>query len=213
MIRGIKGIIFDLDGTLLDTRLDLSHSVNYSLRMTNEKEVLLEDVVRNTGNGIRRLVYDSLGNKEKIEEALSYFNDYYSNHLMDYTKPYDGIIVLLNSLKQKGYKLAVVSNKKDELVQRLINHFFPDIFDYITGAKKNYKLKPEKDLIDLTLNNLNIKNDECVYIGDSLVDLNTALNSNLKHIICTYGFKEKKELEKYKIKLLVCKPLDVLNYL
>ena len=174
-----KGIIFDLDGTLVDTSLDLSNAVNYALTNNGYNPISKEEVILNTGDGMLNLVKRSLksDNESLIMKVYNDFKEYYSNHYLDYSIRYDGLLELINELKNKGYKLGVVSNKRDEFTNRIISTLYDGLFDYVTGEKEGLRLKPYPDLINLTLKELDLKKYEALFIGDSYTDYLTGVNS------------------------------------
>lgn len=211
----MKGVIFDLDGTLVDTIEDLKDSLNevlikYSLKTLNREETLAR-----VGSGIRNLVYSSIESDKNIskEDLYKEFLKVYSINVVNKTIPYEGIIDTLKELKRRGYKLGVVSNKKNGLVKVIVNKFFKGIFSFYTGERRGYKLKPNPDLVELCLNKIECSKDETYYIGDSQVDYLTGQNSSLKTILVSYGFRSRKILEELNPKIIVDKPNEILNYL
>lgn len=211
----MKGVIFDLDGTLVDTIEDLKDSLNevlikYSLKTLNREETLAR-----VGSGIRNLVYSSIESDKNIskEDLYKEFLKVYSINVVNKTIPYDDIIDTLKELKRRGYKLGIVSNKKNGLVKVIVNKFFKGIFSFYTGERRGYKLKPNPDLVELCLNKIECSKDETYYIGDSQVDYLTGHNSSLKTILVSYGFRSRKILEELNPKIIVDKPKEILNYL
>ena len=209
-----KAAIFDLDGTLLNTSIDLMNAVIHALKSLGFIEVAVDEVIKKTGRGIKKLIEDIIDTSdiEIVQKALSLFKDYYFNNCTIYTYEYDGIKDVLLSLKEKGTKLAVVSNKSQELTSKIISFYFDDIFDFILGEREGIKRKPERDMIDLTLKELNVKGEEVYYIGDSLIDLKTAENSNLDFLNVSYGFVEKEILKLNGSKIVLDEPKEILDY-
>lgn len=192
-----KLIIFDLDGTLCDTLLDLTSAVNYSLSKHNLplKNV---DFVRNAiGNGVEvlisRCIEDGFDN-DNYNEILTDFKVYYLNNYKNKTIPYSGVKETLIKLKNKGYLLAVCTNKLHEAALDIINDFFKDIFDMVLGSIPSLKKKPSPVMIEYILNKLNIKKDETIYIGDTNVDYEVAINSGVDFILVSYGYRKKDQL-------------------
>ena len=210
-----KAIVFDLDGTLLDTREDIALAVNFALKKNGLNEVSIEEVVKNTGRGNKNLIKDCAKtvDEEILNKIYQDFVLYYNEHYANKTKAYEGLIETLQVLKNKGYKMAVVSNKVDAITKSIVKYYFNDTFDYITGARDNIKLKPARDIVDIALSNLGVKTEDAVYIGDSLVDYATAVNSNMDSIIVSYGYVEKEELEKRGCPIIIDSPKDILNLL
>ena len=194
-----KLVIFDLDGTLIDTLEDLKNAVNHALIQQNLPKKSKEHVRISIGNGVNKLVARCMENGEDNPLYLTVLNDfrkYYSEHSLDNTFPYPGIDKVLKELKSNNYLLAVCTNKVDSIAKDIINGFFPRMFDYIQGDVDYLKKKPAKDMVEHILHQLNINKDECVYIGDTNVDEETALNSDIDYIIVDYGYRTTEELKK-----------------
>ena len=196
----MKYIIFDLDGTILDTLKDLANAVNYGLKSFNLPEKDLDFVRLAIGNGtkvlIKRCTPCDLSEEER-SKVFDVFKDYYFKHFIDNTKPYPGIYEILLKLKELGnIKLVVLSNKDDDLTKQLINKEFPRVFDIIQGSYIDKPRKPDPYLISKILNDNNIDKKDCLYVGDTNVDKETADNANLKYLLVNYGYRSKEELIK-----------------
>lgn len=186
-------VIFDLDGTLLDTLDDLTHSVNYSMSamgwpLRDKKEVRLF-----LGNGIRNLMQLSSPegiSEDEFEKAFKIFKEYYKEHNQDKTAPYEGVVQVMEHLKDKGIKMAIVSNKVHEAVLALRDKFFPYV-EVAIGDTPGMARKPAPDSCYKALELLGSTKEESVYIGDSEVDLLTAKNSGLDCITVLWGFRDK----------------------
>lgn len=205
-------VVFDLDGTILDTLKDLYEAVNYALSKSGEPLSTIQEVKKNVGNGIKNLVIKSLTDKSKLEEVFKDFKDYYQNHYKVFTSPYPNIIKTLTSLKEKGIKTAVISNKSNSIVNSLVEFYFKGLFDIALGETEGLPRKPDKAMFLYVLNALKIKESDTLYIGDSEVDILFANNSNVAYKIVTYGFRDKNMLEKLTDNL-IDNPLEVLKYL
>lgn len=193
-----KLIIFDLDGTLLNTLVDLRNSVNYAVKPYNYKEQSLEEIRIHIGNGVAKLVARSIPDAENnpnYRNILSEFKKHYAIHSEDNTSIYDGVRELLFNLKQEKYLLAVCTNKVTEIARPLVEKLFPNTFDFIQGDSPEINNKPSPDMINLTLDNLGVQKDNCMYIGDTDVDEQTAINSGLKYVLVTYGYRTENELK------------------
>lgn len=196
----MKYIIFDLDGTILDTLKDLANAVNYGLKSFNLPEKDIDFVRLAIGNGtkvlIKRCTPCDLSEEER-SKVFDVFKDYYFKHFTDNTKPYPGIYEMLLRLKELGnIKLVVLSNKDDDLTKQLINKEFPRVFDIIQGSYIDKPRKPDPYLISKILNENNIDKKDCLYVGDTNVDKETADNANLKYLLVNYGYRSKGELIK-----------------
>lgn len=190
-------LIFDLDGTLINTLEDLNNAVNHALMCFNYPTRILEETRRDIGNGVAKLIERSIPdgiNNPNYQKCLSIFKEYYVEHYCDKSFPYKEVKEVIATLKQKGYHLAVVSNKFDEGAKKLINLFFPNTFDYVQGHSPEVNYKPHSDMVNKVLKELNIKNEDAIYIGDTEVDYQTAKNSNLDCILVSYGYRNKKQL-------------------
>lgn len=205
--------IFDLDGTLLDTLQDLATSVNYALRQHHMPEHSIDDVRRFVGNGVRRLMERAVpeGTADPaFEAAFAAFREYYMEHSLDTTRPYDGIPELIHELKQRGCRMAVVSNKMMAATQELVHHFFPEIEVAIGEHEaEGIRKKPAPDTVFAAMKQLG--QGSAVYVGDSDVDLATARNSGLPCISVLWGFRDREFLLAHGATTFVERPMDILD--
>lgn len=192
-----KLIIFDLDGTLINSIEDLHISVNYSLKKNNYPLITLEHTRKSIGNGVAMLMKRSLPNNindEDYKKALNDFEDYYRIHKLDHTKPYDNMLTTLKTLKEKGFLLAVSTNKIEDAAKKIIDKYFEGVFITVCGDNNIRKKKPAPDSIIEIKRRINCDLKEIYYVGDSEVDYLTAVNSNCTPIIVSYGYRTKEEL-------------------
>lgn len=210
-----KAILFDMDGTLVDTVDDLAAALNFTLNKLGLPLKSRQEVQGYLGNGIVAMVELALpaNKKGKKEEASQIFKEYYKDHLADFTRPYEGIVELIAKLKQRNYRIAVISNKMQNALDALVHKFFGDSFEFIIGQRNDLKQKPAPDSVYLALELMNIDKEDAFYVGDSDVDLLTAKNSGVECISCSWGFKTKKQLIDYGASHIIDKPLELLNYL
>lgn len=195
-------VIFDMDGTILDTIDDILNAINYSLDKYNLKNITKEECKSFLGNGPKKLIERSLKDEQEyFDNVYNTYIDYYSDHNDILTKPYDGILELLERLKSEGYLLAVCSNKGNEDVVNLSNKYFKGIFDYIIGSSDLIAKKPSPDMVYKILNDLNVK--DAIYVGDSEVDVKTAINANILGIFVLWGFRTLEILKDNGAKVLV----------
>lgn len=209
-----KAVIFDMDGTILNTLEDLKNATNYSLRQFEMPERSLEEVRMFVGNGIRKLVERAVPAgtpKEKIDQILDVFLEYYEIHSADNTSPYPGILELVEKLKKSGIKTAVSTNKADVPAQELGREYFNGIFDLIVGQQDGLKVKPAPDSVNKILSILDIQKKDAIYIGDSDVDVQTAKNSGLDFIGVSWGFRGREFLEKNGAKNIVDNANEILD--
>ena len=206
--------IFDLDGTILNTLEDLADSTNYALKTYGYPERTMDEVRQFVGNGIRKLMERAVPEGtpvEEIDRVHETFTAQYKVHCADKTRPYDGIMELLQNLKKDGCKLAVVSNKADYGVQELCKQYFDGIFDFAVGEREGIRKKPAPDSVNEVLKTLGCSRDRAVYIGDSDVDIQTAANAQMDHIIVEWGFRDVPFLIAKGAKVLVEKPEEILE--
>lgn len=209
-----KAVIFDMDGTILNTLEDLKNATNYSLRQFGMPERSLEEVRMFVGNGIRKLVERAVPSgtsEEKIAQVFDVFLEYYEIHSADNTSPYPGILELVEKLKESGIKTAVSTNKADVPAQELGREYFNGIFDLIVGQQDGLKVKPAPDSVNKILSILDIQKKDAIYIGDSDVDVQTAKNSGLDFIGVSWGFRGREFLEKNGAKNIVDNANEILD--
>ena len=190
--RRYEAVIFDLDGTLLDTLADLTASVNAAMEKFGLPGHTIEEVREFVGNGIRRLIRLCVPNGEdhpEFEQILACFREHYEEHCMDATEPYPGVLSLLDWLKKEDVGTAIVSNKADSAVQRLKSVYFRELVDMAIGEKKNRRRKPAPDCALQALSELGVERGHAVYVGDSDVDLQTARNAGIDYILVSWGFR------------------------
>ena len=216
-------IIFDLDGTLLNTIDDLGYACNYALSRCGFPTHSIEEYPRMVGNGINNLIRRALPQTEQTEENIlrvrEHFVPYYDAHNCDYTRPYEGIPELLNTLKAQGHRLAVASNKYQAATEKIVSHFFPGIFDVILGERDGIPRKPnpqivydiEKILSSLSANDLSTLSEAVLYLGDSLVDRDTAANAGVPFIACSWGFVSRQALTEAGVTRLIDQPQELLR--
>ena len=206
--------IFDLDGTLLDTLHDLAASVNYALRQYGMPEHSIDDIRRFVGNGVRLLMERAVprgAQHPQFEDVFATFRRHYMEHSLDTTRPYDGIVDTIHALKQRGCRLAVVSNKMMAATQELVAHFFPEI-EVAIGEHEaaGIRKKPAPDTVFEALRQLGSVTS-AVYVGDSDVDLATARNSGLPCISVLWGFRTKQFLLEHGATTFIEHPNELLN--
>ena len=195
-----KLVIFDLDGTLLNTIGDLAAGCDQMLRMRNLPTHTFEDYCSFVGNGIMRLVEralpEELRTPEYVAAARKDFVTYYIDHIDRYTHPYEGIVELVEELQRKGVKLAVASNKFQAGTDKLIKKFFPTTdFVMICGNREGVPLKPDTALVDLILNTAGVERERCIMVGDSAVDILTAERAGIHSVGVSWGFRSLSELQ------------------
>ena len=209
-----KAIVFDLDGTLLDTLTDLAASTNYALRSCGMPEHSIDDVRRFVGNGVRMLMTRAVPDGEsnsRFDEAFSVFRQHYMQHCLDTTCPYPGIMDALARLKEKGMMLAIVSNKMQAATEELRQHFFSQYIDVAIGESAAIRKKPAPDTVNEALRLLGISHDEAIYVGDSDVDIDTARAAMMPCASVLWGFRDRQFLLNHGATRLLSSPEELLS--
>ena len=198
-----KLVIFDLDGTLIDTIDSLPTSLNHALGLRGLALHSMAEYKDMVGHGVRNLVKDalagSLGRQPEdalVDSALADFVDYYVAHIDVHTRPYPGVRAVLSKLQGKGLKLAVASNKFQEGAEKLVKEFFPDIrFVAVLGNSPELPLKPDAAVVQLVLDKAGVSREEAVFVGDSATDMKTAANGGVRSIGVSWGFRPRTDLQ------------------
>lgn len=212
----IKAVIFDMDGTLLDTLEDLYLSANAALGSQGFPLKSREEVRRFVGNGVRNLMRRCVPDGEenpKFEECFRIFGEHYAIHLNDHTSAYEGIQELLRELSDRGYLMAIVSNKPDAAVKDLAGRYFGGMISVAIGESESIRRKPAPDTVIQAAKTLGAKLSECIYVGDSEVDIETAGNCRIPCISVLWGFREKELLESRGAKRMAGTPEELLEIL
>lgn len=210
-----KLVIFDLDGTLLNTITDLGISCNYALETLGYPTHALAAYPFMVGNGVRKLIERAQpdASPEEVDKIVNVFKEYYNEHDTDTSKPYDDIHNLLRTLTEKGIGVAVASNKYQEAVTHIIGHFFPDIpFVAVEGQIEGRSVKPDPSIVFSILNKYPTPKSEVLYVGDSAVDMETARRACVESVGVTWGFSPVSQLRKAYADHIVSSPSEILNF-
>ena len=213
-MKQYSNYIFDLDGTLLNTLDDLCASCNYALKTMGFAQRTTDEVRRFVGNGVAKLMERAVPDGTsagQTAEALAVFRKHYLDHGLDTTRPYDGIPELLTALRQRGNRVAVVSNKFNDATRQLCAHFFPDTVEVAIGETAAIRKKPAPDTVMEAMRQLGVDANGTVYVGDSDVDVMTARNSGLPCISVLWGFRDRAFLEDCGATVFAAKPADILD--
>ena len=213
----IKAVIFDMDGTLLNTYEDLANAVNYGLEKSGFPTHDAEKYKYFCGNGTDVMITRALPIEYRDEETRKkvrelYF-EYYNAHSGECTRPYDGIPELLTELRAKGIKLGVVSNKIDFMTQIVAKEYFGDVFDCVTGQREGVPIKPDPAMVFEVMKTFGVTTDECIFVGDSDVDALTGKNSGAFMVGVLWGFRDEKELMENGADVVISKPSQILSYI
>ncbi len=215
-MKKMNTVIFDLDGTLLDTLEDLYRSVNAALTTCGLPLRTLDEVRQFVGNGVHNLICSAVPGGEDdphFEDCFLAFREHYAKHMNDHTKPYDGIMELLQELSDRGVKTAIVSNKGDAAVKELNRTLFNDRISVAIGEREGVRRKPAPDTVYEAIRELGSEREKSVYIGDSEVDLETARNAGLPCIAVSWGFRERALLERLGAEEIADTPAELLKML
>ena len=209
-------VIFDMDGTLLNTLEDLKDSLNYALNQMGFPPRTIDEVRQFVGNGARRLIERAVPAgtaKEDHDKCLDIYEKYYATNMQNKTRPYDGIIDLLKELKDKNYRLAIVSNKFDASVKALCKEHYSEYIKVAIGESQHVARKPAPDSVFTAMKELGSIADETIYVGDSDVDVHTAHNAGLKCVGVTWGFRSREVLLNAGADYIIDKPMELINIL
>ena len=211
----IKAVLFDLDGTLCNSLGDIAAAANYALSKqgyaTHETDAFNYFV----GDGIAKMLERALPEGHKTEDDVKKTNEifapYYKEHSSDLTVKYDGITELLGELKKRGFKIAVCTNKAEPMAKIVVESLYGDVFDEIFGQRQGIPTKPDPTLAKLLMKELGVEPEECVFLGDSGVDVKTAVNSGAVAVGELWGYREIEELNENGAEFIIEKPLELLN--
>lgn len=210
-----KLVIFDLDGTLLDSITDISDNINVMLKKFGYPERKVEEIMQFVGNGARKIVERSLPfavSEEELNERLAFYNDLYTNCGSPKTKVYDGMGETLIALKEKGYKIAILTNKPQETTNEVYKKYLSEYnFDIVVGQRAEKKTKPDPSTTFEIINALGASVDSTYFVGDGEADVEVAINAGVKGIAVLWGFRTKDQLLKVGAKEFVSTPSDLLK--
>lgn len=209
-------IVFDMDGTVMNTLVDLMDSSNYVLDQYEYPRVELKDIGGYMGNGLEKMFEKCFPNgseNENFTQAFDKFKSYYADHCQIKTAPYDGVLDLMNELQKKEYKMAIVSNKAHEPLQELYQKFFTDYVDFAIGEKEGIRRKPAPDGVEKALELLGSDKEHSVYVGDTEVDRATAKNAGLDCVLVSWGFRDRSFQETLEANAIIDTPIELLDFL
>lgn len=215
-MKKYRTVLFDLDGTLLDTLEDLADAVNYVMRAYNEPEHSIDEVRRFVGNGVVRLMERAIPDGmacPTFHEQLELNKEYYLTHCRIKTKPYDGIMKVLQECKNRGIMTGVVSNKDHAAVREVVWYYFKDLIMESVGNGEVRRVKPYPDSPYEAMQRLMADKASTLYVGDSEVDAETAKNAGLDCVLVAWGFRPKEELQQHEAIAVIDKPEELLGFL
>lgn len=207
-------VIFDLDGTLLNTLDDLTDSVNFALGEMGYPLHTADEVRMMVGNSVIYLIEQALPDgtdKEIFDKTLALFESHYQTNMRNKTAPYDGVMQMLDKLSTEGYKLAVVSNKPDVFTKELVSELFGDYIPLAIGRSETIARKPAPDMLELAIKQLGSDPDSTVYVGDSEVDVETSINAGVDCVGCLWGFRDRETLESAGAEFIISSPDELVG--
>ena len=210
----IKAAVFDLDGTLTNTLNDIATAMNRSLRLHGLPEFSVDEYRYLVGDGAKKLAQRAVRNRQELAESVRReYQAYYQEHTLDTTRPYPGIPELLQALTERGIQVCVLSNKPHADTCGVVRHFFPEIpFAQIRGQVEGVPVKPDPTGALLIARTLGLKPEAFVYLGDTNVDMRTAVNAGMHPVGVTWGFRPAEELAQAGAEHLIGNPLDLLQF-
>ena len=215
---GFKAVLFDLDGTLLNTLPDLHYITNATLRQFGYPERSMDEVRMYIGNGVKLLISRALPDRaalsdEEFDVILQAMRQNYLKYQNRLTEKYEGIDELLRNLREHGVKTAIVSNKMDAAVQEVMAVYFDGLLDYGIGQRDDLRTKPHPDLCNEALRVLGVEARDCIYVGDSDTDIETGNNAGMLSLSVTWGFRDREFLRQSGALHFVNRPSDIMNYI
>lgn len=211
----IKAVLFDLDGTLVNSLRDLASGVNYALASKGYPTHDTEAFKYFVGDGIPKMIERAMPPEHRtakeIDEVKNVFLSYYAIHYADKTHAYNGMPELINNLKSSGFKIAVVTNKAQDMANKVVTCAYGDIFDLVIGMRDGILPKPDPTSALMAMNQLGVTPEECIFIGDSGMDVATAVNSGAVPVGVLWGFRKEDELLKSGAKYIISKPQELLD--
>ncbi len=213
----IKAVVFDLDGTLVNSIDDLADSSNAALMELGFPTHEVEKYRYFIGDGMRKLIERILPQEERYDEMIEtchkIFRRIYDENYLNKTAAYEGIYEMLDSLKEKGYKLAVISNKVDVMAKKIVSELFGSVFDFASGKVDNLPTKPDPTLTLSIMKEMGVKPNECAFVGDSGMDMLTAVNTGALPIGVSWGFRGREELLENGAQYIIDAPLHIMDVL
>ena len=208
-------IIFDLDGTVVDSLQDIVDAVNHTMRHFNLPERTSDALKPHLGWGAGHLMRSILPglSQARVDEVLDHYRPYYARHAGDKSRPFDGILPMMERLKANGIMLAILSNKPDAAVQPLARRYFDGLVSLGVGELEHVRRKPHPDMVEIAARRLNVSLNRCLYVGDTEVDIDTAKNAGIDCACVTWGFRTREQLNRAGATVIVDTPDELVSYI
>ncbi len=215
IVKMIKAVLFDLDGTIANSLKDLANAVNFALSHENFPLHEVEEFKMFVGDGMPKMIERALPEEhrdaETVERMLNYCLEHYSVHYADYTSSYEGVPELISELKKMGLIIAVVTNKMQEMADIVVSKLYGDTFEKVFGKREGVPAKPDPTMALLAMEELGVKPCECVFIGDSGMDVLTGVRSGALPVGELWGFRGEEELKENGAKYIISKPCELID--
>lgn len=216
-MRKYDGVFFDMDGTLLDTCADLTAALNYAFDGIVDRKLTDDDVRPHLGHGMQKLVEDCtpshINDEEEKMKIYDKFVQYYKKHGADKTKAFSGTYEFIRQLKEEGYKVAVVTNKNDDVARHLVETYFPELVDVVVGRINLRPKKPNKEMLEIALKECGLESERVLYVGDSEVDKLFAKAAGCDYLLVKWGYRPKEEIVALSEGRCVDLPEEIKEYL
>lgn len=211
----MKAYIFDMDGTLVDSLESIAYFANKALEKFGLKTIPVERYKHLTGNGaatlVKRMIKENNGDESLFEKVSYEYNTTYDNDFLYLTKPYDGVLEMLSKLKSQGCKTAIISNKPHSTAKKISDELFGDLIDVCFGKRDGYPVKPDPESVNEIIGILGVDKKDCIYIGDTITDMETGKNAGLYTVGVLWGFRDEDEIKSGEPQKIINHPLQILD--
>lgn len=211
----MKAYIFDMDGTLVDSLESIAYFANKALEKFGLKTIPVERYKHLAGNGaatlVKRMIKENNGDESLFEKVSYEYNTTYDNDFLYLTKPYDGVLEMLSKLKSQGCKTAIISNKPHSTAKKISDELFGDLIDVCFGKRDGYPVKPDPESVNEIIGILGVDKKDCIYIGDTITDMETGKNAGLYTVGVLWGFRDEDEIKSGEPQKIIDHPLQILD--
>ena len=211
----MKAYIFDMDGTLVDSLESIAYFANKALEKFGLKTIPVERYKHLAGNGaatlVKRMIKENNGDESLFEKVSYEYNTTYDNDFLYLTKPYDGVLEMLSKLKSQGCKTAIISNKPHSTAKKISDELFDDLIDVCFGKRDGYPVKPDPESANEIIGILGVDKKDCIYIGDTITDMETGKNAGLYTVGVLWGFRDEDEIKSGEPQKIINHPLQILD--